>query len=91
MVRRLFRLFVVLSVVAILAVIATFIMTNTDFGRERARRFVLGILQGQTHGIVKIETLHGNLLSGATLVKVNDTGGLASLVPSRRSKAKLRG
>jgi probable phosphoglycerate mutase len=25
------------------------------------------------------------------LVKVNDTGGLASLVPSRRSKAKLRG
>ncbi|MDB4890216.1 MAG: hypothetical protein JWL61_2071 [Gemmatimonadetes bacterium] len=71
MVRRLFRLLVVLSVVAILAVIATFIMTNTDFGRERARKFVLGILQGQTHGIVKIESLHGNLLSGATLVKVS--------------------
>ncbi|MEO5817666.1 MAG: translocation/assembly module TamB domain-containing protein [Gemmatimonadaceae bacterium] len=70
MVRRLFRLLVVLSVVAILAVIATFIITNTDFGRERARRFVLGILQGQTHGIVKIESMHGNLLSGATLVKV---------------------
>ncbi len=71
MARRLFRLFVVLSVVAILAVIATFIFTNTDFGRERARRFVLGILQGQTHGIVKIDALHGNLLSGATLVKVS--------------------
>ena len=73
MVRRLFRLFVVLSVVAILAVIATFILTNTDFGRERARRFVLGVLQGQTHGIVKIESMHGNLLSGATLANVSIT------------------
>ncbi|MEO8335614.1 MAG: translocation/assembly module TamB domain-containing protein [bacterium] len=71
MVRRLFRLFVVLSVVAVLAVIATFVLTNTDFGRERARRFVLGILQGQTHGIVQVGSMHGNLLSGSTLVKVS--------------------
>ena len=73
MLRRLFRLLVVLSAVAILGVIAVWIMSNTDFGRERARRFVLGILQNQTHGIVKIESMRGNLLDGATLVRVSIT------------------
>ncbi len=71
MLRRLFRLLVVLSVVALLAVIATWITSNTDVGRERVRHFVLGILSGQTHGIVKIEAMHGNLLSGAMLTNVS--------------------
>ena len=71
MVQRLFRLLVVLSVVVILAVIAIYITTNTDFGRERVRRYVVGILQDQTHGIVRVESLHGNLLNGAMLVKVS--------------------
>ena len=71
MLRRLFRLLVVLSVVAILGIVAVWIASNTDFGRERARRFVLGILQGQTHGVFKVDAMHGNLLSGATLVKVS--------------------
>jgi hypothetical protein len=73
MIRRLFRLLIVLSAVLILAVVGLWIMTNTDFGRERSRRFVLGILQGQTHGIFKIDQLHGNLLSGATLTRVSIT------------------
>ncbi len=73
MLRRLFRLIVVLSVVAILGIAAVWIMTNTDFGRERARRYVLGILRGQTHGIVQIGAMHGNLLGGATLVRVSIT------------------
>ena len=77
MIRRLFRLLVVLSAVAILAVVAAWLLTNTDFGRERSRRFVLGILQGQTHGIVKIDAVHGNLLSGATLTRfsIMDSAG----------------
>jgi translocation and assembly module TamB len=77
MLRRIFRLLVVISVVAILAVIGTWIATNTDFGRERVRRFVLGVLQGQTHGIVKIDAMHGNLMSGATLVNfsISDSAG----------------
>ena len=77
MMRRLFRLLIVLSVVMILAVVGLWIMTNTDFGRERSRRFVLGILQGQTHGIVKIDAMHGNLLSGATLTHVVITDSAA--------------
>ena len=73
MLRRLFRLLVVLSVVAILAVITALIVTNTDFGRERSRRFIVDILNGQTHGIVRAEAMHGNLLSQATLVRVSIT------------------
>jgi translocation and assembly module TamB len=68
--RRLFRLLVVLSVIFVLGVVAVWVLTNTDFGRERVRRFALGALQGATHGIVRIGALHGNLLSGATLVDV---------------------
>jgi translocation and assembly module TamB len=75
--RRLYRLLVVLSVVAVLAVIAVWIMTNTDFGRERARRLVLSTLGGATHGIVRIDAVHGNLLSGATFagVSITDSAG----------------
>lgn len=77
MARRLFRLLVVLSVIAVLAVAAVWVMTNTDFGRERVRRFALGALQGATHGIVKMGPVHGNLLSGATVtdIAISDSAG----------------
>ena len=73
MLRRLFRLLVVLSVVAILGVAVVWIVTNTDVGRERSRRFVVNLLNAQTHGIVKVDAMHGNLLSTATLVRVSIT------------------
>ena len=68
--RRLFRLLVVLSVIVVLAVLGVWMLTNTDFGRERVRRFALKTLQNATHGIVKRGALRGNLLTGATLVDV---------------------
>jgi translocation and assembly module TamB len=71
--RRLYRLLVVLSVIAVLAVLSVWILTNTDFGRERVRRFVLSTLGGATHGIVRIDALRGNLLTGATFVGVSIT------------------
>jgi translocation and assembly module TamB len=71
--RRLFRLLVVLSAIVVLAVLAVWVLTNTDFGRERVRKFALNALQGATHGIVKLGALHGNLLTGATLVDVSIT------------------
>ena len=71
--RRLFRLLVVLSVIFVLGVVAVWVLTNTDFGRERVRKFALDALQGATHGIVRIGELHGNLLTGATLVDVSIT------------------
>jgi translocation and assembly module TamB len=73
MLRRLFRLLVVLGVVVILAVVAVWMLTNTDWGRERVRRYAVDALQGSTHGIVKIGALHGDLLRGATLVNISIT------------------
>jgi translocation and assembly module TamB len=73
MLRRLFRLLVVLSVVAVLAIGALWMLTNTDWGRERVRRYALGAIGGSTHGIVTIGAVHGNLLSGAMLVGVTIT------------------
>ena len=71
--RRLFRLLVVLSVVTLIGVIAMFVLTNTDVGRERVRGFVLGVLGGQTHGIVKIGAMSGDLRNGSTLIGVSIT------------------
>jgi translocation and assembly module TamB len=68
--RRLFRLLVVLGALVVIAVIAVFLLTNTEFGRERVRRNIVGLIAGQTHGIVRVDELHGDLLSGATLVRV---------------------
>lgn len=73
MIHRLFRLIAVLAAIAVLGVAAVWVLSNTDFGRKRARRFLVGVLQGNTHGIVKVAAVHGNLLSGATLVGVNIT------------------
>src|SRR3954469_20991706 len=71
--RRIYRLLVVLSAIVVLAVLAVWMFTNTDFGRERVRRLALSLLGGSTHGIVKIGAVHGNLLSGATFVAVSIT------------------
>ncbi len=71
--RRVYRLLVVLSAILVLAVLAVWILTNTDFGRERVRRLALSSLGGATHGIVKIGAVHGNLLRGATFVGVSIT------------------
>lgn len=71
--RRVYRLLVVLSVIVVLAVLAVWMFTNTDFGRERVRRLALSTLGGVTHGIVRIGAVHGNLLSGATFVDVSIT------------------
>ena len=71
--RRVFRLLVVLSVILVLAVIAVWMVTNSDFGRERVRRLALTTLGGATHGIVRIGAVQGNLLGGATLVDISIT------------------
>ena len=61
------RLLAGLAVVALLLVAAMFLVTNTNWGRERVRRYVLGIVQRNSHGIVHIGSVSGNLLSGFTL------------------------
>ncbi|HCU12690.1 MAG TPA: hypothetical protein DGB72_11260, partial [Gemmatimonadetes bacterium] len=54
-------------VVALLLVGAAYLVTNSDWGRERIRRYVLGLIQNNSHGIVHIGSVTGNLLHGVTL------------------------
>ena len=55
-------------VVAVIAAafVATLVLSSSDWGRERVRRFVLGQMQGFVHGQVTIGRIRGNLLTGAT-------------------------
>jgi hypothetical protein len=61
------RLLAGLVVVALLLVAAVYVVSNTDWGRERVRRYVLNLIQNNSHGIVHIGSVSGNLLHGITL------------------------
>ena len=65
--RWLVRLLAGLAVVALLLLAAALLVTNTDWGRERVRRYIVGMIQGNSHGIVHIGSVTGNLLNGFTL------------------------
>jgi translocation and assembly module TamB len=53
--------------------IGVVILTQTDFGRERLRRFALTQVAKQVHGNVSVGKVRGNLLTGAMLVDVEIT------------------
>lgn len=61
------RLLAALAVVVILIIAGVYILTNSPFGRERIRRYVEGLIQRNSHGIVHIGKVTGNLLHGVTL------------------------
>jgi hypothetical protein len=61
------RLLAVLAVVALLLVGAAYLVTNSDWGRERVRRYIVGLLERNSHGIIHIGSVSGNLLNGFTL------------------------
>jgi translocation and assembly module TamB len=59
-----------IAVVLVLFLVAVLIITNTDWGRERVRGFMLGQLDAATDGEIRIGRVHGNLLRRITLVDV---------------------
>jgi len=61
------RLIAVIAVLALLLLAATLLVTDTNWGRERVRRYALGVIQRNSHGIVDIGSVSGNLLRGFTL------------------------
>ncbi|HEY7393386.1 MAG TPA: translocation/assembly module TamB domain-containing protein [Gemmatimonadaceae bacterium] len=54
-------------VLAAAAGTAVYVMTNTDWGRERVRRYAENFLNAHIHGQAKIGRLSGNLLTGVTV------------------------
>lgn len=67
----------VVAAIVLFAVGAIFVLTNTDWGRERVRRFAVAQLQKSAHGIVRVGHVSGNLLNGMTLddVSITDSAG----------------
>jgi len=91
------RLLAVVAVVALLLLGAAFLLTNSDGGRERIRRYVVGLIQKNSHGIVHIGSVTGNLLTGFTLhdVVITDSARApfvkADEIWARYSLGTLRG
>ena len=91
------RLLAVVAVVALLLLGAALLVTNSDWGRERVRRYVEGLIQGNSHGIVHIGSVSGNLLKGFTLhdVVITDSARApfvkADEIWARYSLGTLRG
>lgn len=72
------RILLGVAALIVAAAIATvYLFTGTDWGRERLRTKAVAALSGGVHGIVRIGSLSGNLLTGATLagVSITDSAG----------------
>jgi translocation and assembly module TamB len=62
---------------------AMLVLSNTDYGRERVRRFAQSAIQGAAnHGVVRLGRVSGNLLEGFTIadVSIKDSAGAPFLV-----------
>jgi hypothetical protein len=86
------RLLVIGAAAAVLlvAVVLTglLIFTNTDYGRERVRRFAESAIQGAAnHGVVRLGRVSGNLLQGFTIadVSIRDSSGAPFIVADSAS------
>ena len=73
----LIRFFAALTVVAVLVIGGVFLVTNTDWGREQVRKRLVAMIQDNSHGIIKVGRVTGNLLKGFTLhdVVITDSAG----------------
>jgi len=91
------RLLAVVAVVALLLLGAALLLTNSDWGHERVRRYVVELLQKNSHGIIHIGSVTGNLLNGFTLhdVVITDSARApfvkADEIWARYSLGTLRG
>jgi len=72
---------VLLVLLAVIGV-GTWLVTGTDFGRERIRRFALSTLKSRVHGNVTLGRIEGNLLTGMVAhdISITDSAGNPFLV-----------
>jgi hypothetical protein len=87
--KGLIRFLAALVIVAILLVIGVYTITNTDWGREQVRRRIVALLQDNSHGIIKVGKVTGNLLKGFTLhdLSITDSAG-APFVTAEQASAR---
>ena len=75
--KGLIQLFAALVIAAVILVIGVFTLANTDWGRDQVRKRIVATLQGNSHGIIKVGKITGNLLKGFTLhdLVITDSAG----------------
>jgi translocation and assembly module TamB len=85
--KGLIRFIAALAIAAVLIVIGVFTLTNTDWGREQVRKRILSLLQENSHGIIKVGRVTGNLLKGFTLhdLSITDSTGAPFVVAKEAS------
>jgi hypothetical protein len=78
---------VFIAAVMAIAFVSVLVLSRTDWGRERVRRFVLAQLQDIVHGQVTIGRVSGNLLTGATIdaIAIRDSLGQPFVAAERVS------
>src|SRR6266851_5619641 len=74
---HLIRTLAVIAVIALLVVIGVYAITETDWGREQVRVRLESAIQSNSHGVVRIGRISGNLLKGFTVhnLSVTDSSG----------------
>ena len=75
--RHFIRVLAVIALLVFIVVIGVFTVANTDWGRGKVRDKIVGIIQDNSHGIVKVGSVSGNLLKGFTLhdLVITDSSG----------------
>src|SRR5688572_6198447 len=75
--RGLLHLLAAIAVVTVLIVLFVFGLTNTDFGRDLVRKRITALLQDNSHGIIKMGRVTGNLLNGFVVhdLVITDSAG----------------
>ena len=83
------RFIAAIAIVIVILVIGTFALTSTDWGRDQVRNKIVAILQGSSHGIIKVGRISGNLLKGFTAhdLVITDSAG-APLVKADEASAR---
>ncbi|HEU4880268.1 MAG TPA: hypothetical protein VFT21_12480, partial [Gemmatimonadaceae bacterium] len=89
MVKGLIRFLAALAIVAVILIVGVFALTNTDWGREQVRKRIVSALQDNSHGIIKVGKVTGNLLNGFTLhdLSITDSTG-APFVTAEEASAR---
>src|SRR5260370_40137844 len=74
---HLIRTLAVIAVIALLVVIGVYAITETDWGREQVRVRLESASQSNSHGVVRIGLISGNLVKGFTVhnLSVTDSSG----------------
>ena len=75
--KGLLHLLAAIAVVTVLIVLLVFGLTNTDFGRDIVRKRITALLEGNSHGIIRIGRVTGNLLNGFVVhdLVITDSAG----------------